>query len=102
MLAGLDEARRADNGHDHAMGPTSVTALGLAFSDYMNSYTVAPVVPTIIAGMREPENFPRVSCIALSVITLFFGTIGFAGYAGWGEDLLSCSNIGEYMGERLC
>eukprot|EP00041_Stephanoeca_diplocostata_P033557 m.1112988 g.1112988 ORF g.1112988 m.1112988 type:complete len:499 (+) comp24362_c0_seq85:374-1870(+) len=93
VLAGIDEAGRADNGHDHAMGPASSTALGLAFSDYMNSYTVAPVVPTIIAGMREPDHFPRVSCIALAVITLFFGTIGFAGYAGWGMDLLSCSNI---------
>ena len=48
-------------------------------SDFMNSYTIAPVVPTIIADMRDPTQFPRISAIALSVISLFFGTIGFAG-----------------------
>ena len=38
---------------DTTLGPDSVGALGLSFSDFMNSYTIAPVVPTLIADMHR-------------------------------------------------
>ena len=58
--------------------PTGIDGLAMAFLEFMNSFTIAPVIPTIILGMSNPLRFPRVSAYAFAIITLCFGVIGFA------------------------
>ena len=61
----------------------------MAYIEFMNSFTVAPVIPTIICGMKDPSKYPRVAAYGFSIISGLFAIIGFAGYAGWGGALLS-------------
>ena len=69
--------------------PTSAAGLAMSFIEFMNSFTVAPVIPTIIVGMNDSSKYPRVAAYGFGVITLAFAIIGFAGYAGWGSALLA-------------
>ena len=77
-----------ERGDISALPPTS-GGLAMSFIEFMNSYTVAPVIPTIIVGMKDGSHYPRVAAYGFSIITLVFAVIGFAGYAGWGDALLS-------------
>mmetsp|Transcript_12968 Transcript_12968/g.12802 ORF Transcript_12968/g.12802 Transcript_12968/m.12802 type:complete len:218 (-) Transcript_12968:67-720(-) len=54
----------------------------------MNSFTCAPVIPSLVVEMKNPVTFPRVALWSFLTITVVFGSIGFAGYAGWGIDML--------------
>ena len=69
--------------------PIGIGGLAMSFIEFMNSFTVAPVIPTIICGMRDPSRYPRVATYGFAIMTLLFAIIGFAGYAGWGDALLS-------------
>ena len=88
VLAASCSMDSADRGHISAV-PTSTSGLAMSFIEFMNSFTVAPVIPTIIVGMTDPSRYPRVAAYGFAVITFTFAVIGFAGYAGWGDALLS-------------
>lgn len=87
VLAASISLSDADRGDISPM-PASPSGLAMSFIEFMNSFTVAPVIPTIIAGMKTPAKFPKVSAYAFAIISLCFAVIGFAGYAGWGDQLL--------------
>ncbi|KAF4688984.1 hypothetical protein FOZ60_002154 [Perkinsus olseni] len=87
IIAGAREAAGPDD-HEHVLGPQGIGGLGLAFTNFMNSFTCAPVAPGLIAEMKNPANFPRVAMWSFLIVTVVFGSIGFAGYAGWGIDML--------------
>ncbi|KAF4656252.1 hypothetical protein FOL46_007892 [Perkinsus olseni] len=87
IIAGAREAAGPDD-HEHVLGPQGIGGLGLAFTNFMNSFTCAPVIPGLIAEMKNPATFPRVAMWSFLTITVVFGSIGFAGYAGWGIDML--------------
>mmetsp|Transcript_838 Transcript_838/g.701 ORF Transcript_838/g.701 Transcript_838/m.701 type:complete len:267 (+) Transcript_838:57-857(+) len=82
IIAGVREAV-SDDTHVHSLVPHSVSGLGLAFTNFMNSYTCAPVIPELIDEMRDPRQFPKVAFWAFTIITLLFGSIGFAGRPSW-------------------
>jgi hypothetical protein len=69
--------------------PIGIGGFAMSFIEFMNSFTVAPVIPTIISGMRDPSRYPRVATYGFAIISLLFAIIGFSGYAGWGDTLLS-------------
>ena len=77
-----------DRGEVFAM-PISTSGLAMSFIEFMNSYTVGPVIPTLIYGMRDPSKYPRVATFGFAIITSTFAVIAFSGYAGWGSALLS-------------
>jgi amino acid permease len=79
----------ADQRGDISAVPASAGGFAMSFIEFMNSFTVAPVIPTIIVGMKDPSRYPRVAAYGFALITLVFAVIGFAGYAGWGDALLS-------------
>ncbi|KAF4659255.1 hypothetical protein FOL47_007668 [Perkinsus chesapeaki] len=88
IVAGAREAISSRH-HQHALGPQGIGGLGLSFTNLMNSFTCAPVIPGLVTEMRDPSHFPRVAMWAFLTIALCFGSIGFAGYAGWGIDMLN-------------
>lgn len=77
--------------------PESLEAFSMAFLEFMNSYTIAPVIPTIILGMKDPSKFPRVSMMAFTIISLCFAVIGFAGYFGWVDLFKQNKGINEIL-----
>ncbi len=77
--------------------PDSLDAFSMAFLEFMNSYTIAPVIPTIILGMKDPSKFPRVSTIAFAIISGCFAVIGFAGYFGWCDLFMQDKGINEIL-----
>jgi vesicular inhibitory amino acid transporter len=83
--------------------PISSSGLAMAFLEFMNSYTVAPVVPTIISNMKNPDRFPIISAYGFGMITAVFACIGFGGYAGYGDLLLDgqFSNISEIINIKI-
>lgn len=78
--------------------PASLNSFAMSFLEFMNSYTIAPVIPTIILGMKDPSRFPTVSMLAFAVISACFAVIGFAGYLGWCDLFLNTNqNINEIL-----
>ena len=75
--------------------PVEPLALGIGFATFMNSYTVAPVVPSVLASMRRPSDFPRVSATAFALVTFIFACIGFAGYFGCAEALQTDGSLAK-------
>jgi vesicular inhibitory amino acid transporter len=69
--------------------PASAQGLAMSFIEFMNSYTVSPVIPTLVAGMANPSRYPRAATFGFAIITFTFAVVAFAGYAGWGDFLLS-------------
>ena len=63
----------------------------------MNSYTIAPVMPTLFVGIRNTENIKTVLFTGLLIVTILFGIIGACGYLGWGSSILNYNsqNIGN-------
>ena len=80
---------------DVSVTPNNYMSMGVGFANFMNSYTVAPVVPTLIASMRNPDDFPRVSAVAFFIVSFIFACIGFGGYLGWGSEISKFGNVGE-------
>ena len=68
--------------------PMSAGGFAMSYIEFMNSYTVAPVIPTIICSMRDPSRYPRVAMYGFAIISGLFAIIGFSGYVGWGDQLL--------------
>jgi vesicular inhibitory amino acid transporter len=81
--------RESDDANTISATPVSAGAFAMSYIEFMNSYVVAPVIPTIICGMKDPSKYPRVAMYGFAIITVLFGIIGFSGYAGWGSSLLS-------------
>ncbi len=75
--------------------PKRPMAVGISFANFMNSYTVAPVVPTIVASMKHPHLFPKMSLIAFIVVSVVFAVIGFSGYLAYGEGIRGYSSVGD-------
>lgn len=79
----------------HSVWPLSLMDAVVALTNFFFAFTVAPVIPTLVVDMRKPEDFPKISGIALIVISVVFAIIGFAGYLGFGTDLVTYPNISE-------
>ncbi|KAF4650275.1 hypothetical protein FOZ61_000465 [Perkinsus olseni] len=73
--------------------PSTPMLATLSFTNFMNAFTVAPVVPTLINDMRNPMAFARVSVVGFFLIFVIFAAIAFAGYAGFGRGLLDFPNV---------
>ena len=94
----MDSSQRGDISHF----PGTVSGLVMSFIEFMNSYAVAAVIPTIISGMKDPNTFPKVSAYAFVTISVCFAVIGFAGYLGWGDKLLdSDGNITSMLSDGV-
>ena len=74
--------------------PVEALAVGISFANFMNSYTVTPVVPSIVASMRNPDKFPLLSMLAFALVSLVFATIGFSGYLAYGAEIGRHSHVG--------
>ena len=81
--------RDSDEKGEISATPVSAGGFAMAYIEFMNSFVVAPVIPTIISGMKDPSKYPRVASYGFAIISFVFAVIGFAGYAGWGSALLS-------------
>ncbi|KAF4666060.1 hypothetical protein FOL47_004282 [Perkinsus chesapeaki] len=79
----------------HTVWPLSLMDAVVSLTNFFFAFTVAPVIPTLVVDMKKPEDFPKVSGIALIVISVAFAIIGFAGYLGFGTDLVTYANISE-------
>ena len=55
------------------------------FNLFMNGFTVAPVIPSLVLDMREPMRFNRVLTVGFACIAFVFLLIGFT-YIGLGDD----------------
>jgi amino acid permease len=80
--------RDSDEKGEVSATPVSAGAFAMSYIEFMNSFTVAPVIPTIICGMRDPSRYPRVALYGFAIISGLFAIIGFSGYIGWGDQLL--------------
>ncbi|KAF4688786.1 hypothetical protein FOZ60_002451, partial [Perkinsus olseni] len=78
---------------DYELFPSTPMLATLSFTNFMNAFTVAPVVPTLINDMRNPMAFARVSVVGFALIFVIFASIAFAGYAGFGRGLLDFPNV---------
>ena len=68
--------------------PASFSGFAMGFLEFMNGFTVAPVIPSIILGMKNPDRYPRVAAIGFAIIALTFAIIGFGGYLAFGSEIL--------------
>lgn len=93
IVASSREAVDPVSHHDYDLVPSTPMYATLSFTNFMNAFTVAPVVPTLINDMRSPMRFPRVSVIGFLLVFIIFASIAFAGYAGFGSSLLDYSNV---------
>ncbi|EEQ97422.1 amino acid transporter, putative [Perkinsus marinus ATCC 50983] len=84
IVASSREAVDPVSHHDYDLVPSTPMYATLSFTNFMNAFTVAPVVPTLINDMRSPMRFPRVSVIGFLLVFIIFASIAFAGYAGFG------------------
>ena len=75
--------------------PSKPMSVGISFANFMNSYTVAPVVPSIVASMRNPEKFPTLSLVAFAIVSVVFLAIGFSGYLAYGAGIRDFSSVGD-------
>ena len=68
--------------------PIDFPGFAIGFLEFMNGFTVAPVIPSIILSMQNPDQYPRVAAIGFALIALVFAVIGFGGYMAFGSDVL--------------
>ena len=80
--------------------PISFSGFSIGFLEFMNGFTVAPVIPSIILSMRNPDRYPRVAAMGFALIALVFAIVGFGGYMAFGEDVLSYGLITVGMSKK--
>jgi amino acid permease len=73
--------------------PNDVKTLGLSFADFMKSYAIAPVMPTLFVGIRKTENIKTILFTGLLIVTILFGIVGACGYLGWGSSIMNYENL---------
>ena len=52
-------------------------------------FALGGLVPSIVEGMRQPNDFKKSLKIIFAISWFIYLLIGVAGYAGWGEEVLS-------------
>ena len=80
--------------------PVSFPGFAIGFLEFMNGFTVAPVIPSIILSMKNPDKYPRVAAIGFALIALVFAVIGFGGYMAFGKDVLGYGLITVGMAKK--
>jgi amino acid permease len=75
----------------------SFSGVAMGFLEFMNGFTVAPVIPSIILGMKNPDRYPRVAAIGFAIIAATFAIVGFGGYLAFGPEILDYGLITRGM-----
>jgi len=73
----------------------------LSVSNLCLVFAASGIVPTIMAGMKDPEKFPRVAKIVFAVTTAFYLTIACSGYSGWGVGVDAVNPVTSLPGTLL-